>query len=174
MKLSITGRQMQLTDDLKLLFEKKLSKFDKFFRDDAKSNIVLSRKHGSEYLELTIVSSGTIFRAEEKADTFQIALDRAMDAIERQIRKNKTRLEKRLREIPEFNGSAEEDTVGEGEIIRVKVFPMKPMSAEEAVLQMNLLGHSFYVFSNIDAGGTTEVIYKRADGNYGLIVPEKP
>ena len=171
MKLSITGRQMQLTDDLKLLFEKKLSKFDKFFRDDATGNIVLSRKHGSEYLELTITSSGTIFRAEEHADTFQTALDRAMDAIERQIRKNKTKLERRLRDTASLPVIPEE-TEEEGTIIRTKVFPMKPMTAEEAILQMDLLGHAFYVFRNVDADGATQVLYRRADGNYGLIVPE--
>ena len=172
MKLSITGRQMQLTDDLKLLFEKKLSKFDKFFRDDASGNIVLSRKHGSEYLELTITSSGTIFRAEENADTFQTALDRAMDAIERQIRKNKTKLERRLRDTSALQALSAEETEEEGTIIRTKVFPMKPMTAEEAILQMDLLGHAFYVFRNVDADGATQVVYRRADGNYGMIVPE--
>ncbi len=172
MKLTLTGRHMQLTDDLKLLFEKKLSKLDKYFRDDASANIVLSRKHGNECLELTITSSGTLFRAEEDADTFQTALDSAMDSIERQIRKNKTRLAKRLREGTEIRSAAGDEPEEEGTIIRTKVFPMKPMTAEEAILQMNLLEHDFYVFRNVDASGDLQVLYRRSDGNYGLIVPE--
>ncbi len=173
MKITVVGRHMDVADDLKALFDKKLAKFDKFFRDDAIAIITLSRKRGKEILELTITSGGTLFRSEQENSTFQNALDRAMDAIERQIRKNKTRLEKRLREgafMPDAT-SQFETVEEEGEFkIRVKEFPIKPMSTEEAILQMNLLDHTFYMFIN-DETGEPNVVYKRKDNNYGLIVP---
>lgn len=173
MKINVVGRRIDVTDDLKGWFEKKLSKFDKFFRDDAVAHITLRRERGKEILELTITSGGTFYRSEQEDSTFQNALDEAMEAIERQIRKNKTRLEKRLREgafLPDA-ASPTEAVEEEGEFkIRVKEFPIKPMSPEEAILQMNLLEHSFYVFIN-DETGDTNVVYKRKDNNYGLIVP---
>ncbi len=174
MKINVVGRQMDIAEDLKVLFDKKLKKFDKFFRDDAIAYITLSKKRGREILELTISSGGTLYRGEEESSTFNNALDRAMDAIERQIRKNKTRLEKRLREgafVPEFDNDAADAVEEEAEFkIRVKEFYIKPMSPEEAILQMNLLGHSFYVFKN-DETGEVNVVYKRKDNNYGVIVP---
>lgn len=173
MKINVVARRINVTDDLKAWFDKKLAKFDKFFRDDAVAYVTLRRERGKEILELTITSGGTFFRSEQEDSTFQNALDRAMEAIERQIRKNKTRLEKKLREgafLPDtaaFTEAVEE----EGDFqIRVKEFPIKPMSTEEAILQMNLLDHSFYVFIN-DETGETNVVYKRKDNNYGLIVP---
>lgn len=175
MKITTIGRQMDVPDDLKELFAKKLKKFDKFFSDDAVAYITLSRKRNMEVLELTISSGGTLFRSEKAAETFNNALDETIEAIDRQIRKNKTRLEKRLRdgaftkesadavlpvieEEPEFN-------------IRVKSFPIKPMTPEEAILQMNLSGHSFYMFRNSESGDIN-VVYQKNDGNYGMIVPE--
>lgn len=165
---------MEVTDDLKTLFEKKLKKFDKFFRDDAVAYITLSRKRNMEVLELTISSSGTLYRSEKSADTFNNALDEVIEAIDRQIRKNKTRLEKRLREgafspsdisLPEVEEEQEFN-------IRVKTFPIKPMTAEEAILEMNLIGHSFYMFRNSESG-EVNVVYCKNDGNYGLIIPEQ-
>lgn len=173
MKITVVGRQMDVADDLKALFDKKLKKLDKFFKDDAVTYVTLSKKRGKEILELTITSGGTLYRSEEENTTFNNALDRAMDSIERQIRKNKTRLEKRLREgafIPDITEHAE-PVEEEAEFkIRVKEFPIKPMSPEEAILQMNLLEHTFYVFKN-DETGEVIVVYKRKDNNYGVIIP---
>lgn len=174
MKISIIGRQMEVRDDLKALVEKKLAKLDKFFSDQAEATVRFSRLRESECLEITISDGGTIYRCEEKNTTFQNALDRCMDAIERQIRKNKTRLERRLRagafvptpaEIPSMEVEEESDFK-----IRTKTFYFKPMTPEEAILQMNLLGHDFFVFKDSDSEETC-VVYKRKDGDYGLIVP---
>jgi len=173
MKINVVGRRVEVTDDLKAWFEKKLAKFDKFFRDDAVASIKLRHERGKDILELTITSGGTIFRSEQEDSTFLNAFDRAMEAIERQIRKNKTRLEKRLREgafVPDA-ATTVEPVEEEGEFkIRVKEFPIKPMSPEEAILQMNLLDHAFYLFINAETG-EPNVVYKRKDNNYGLIVP---
>ncbi len=169
---------MNVSEDLKALVTKKLSKFDKFFRDGAEAFVTFNRRHDQECLEITISANGTLFRSEKKNVTFQNALDDCIEAIERQIRKNKTRLEKRLREgafavpasddIPDLPEIEEEKEL----IIRTKKFPFKPMTPDEAILQMNLLGHEFFVFVDSQSEETC-VVYKRDDGNYGLIVPEK-
>ncbi len=174
MKITTIGRQMEVPEDLKDLFEKKLRKFNKFFRDDTTAYITLSKKRNMEVLELTISSSGTLYRSEKESATFNNALDEVIEAIERQIRKNKTRLEKRLREgafVRETNESAFMPIEEEPEFnIRVKSFSIKPMSPEEAILQMNLLGHSFFMFKNAESG-EVNVVYKRYDNDYGMIIP---
>lgn len=176
MKTTIIGKQMNVSEDLKALVTKKLSKFDKFFKDGAEAFVTFNRRHDQECLEITISANGTLFRSEKKNSTFQNALDECIEAIERQIRKNKTRLEKRLRdgafaapaEVPVPVEIEEEKEI----IIRTKKFPFKPMTPDEAILQMNLLGHEFFVFVDSQSEDTC-VVYKRDDGNYGLIVPEK-
>ncbi len=174
MKTLIVAKQITVTDDLKAIIEKKLEKFDKFFNDNASASVVLSRKREKEILELTITVGSTLFRAEEESDTFRNALDNAVDIIERQIRKNKTRLQKRLRDgyfdhaVYDIEPDEDEEAPFK---IREKTFPFRPMSVEEAILQMNLLGHQFFVFVNADTE-KTNVIYKRKDNDYGLIVPE--
>ena len=172
MKINVIGRQMDVPEDLKQLFDKKLAKFDKFFKDDAVAYITLSRKHNREKLELTISSSSTLFRSEEESNTFNNALDEAIESIERQIRKNKTRLEKRLREGAFIKDAAELPEVEEESEfeVRVKKFVLKPMTPEEAILQMNLLGHEFFMFMNVENGSTC-VVYKRKDNKYGMIEP---
>ncbi len=175
MKITTVGRQMTVTDDLKALVEKKLSRLDKYFYSEGEATVTFSRKRNREYLEITINASGTLFRSEEEAESFNNALDESIDAIERQIRKNKTRLSKRLREgaFEDVSFDVEDEFEEEPEfIIRTKSFLIKPMSAEEAILQMNLLGHQFFMFEDQDTADTC-VVYKRKDGAYGLIVPEK-
>ncbi len=175
MKITIVGRQLNVFEDTKAMIEKKLAKLDKFFRDgSAEAVVTLSRKRNTSTLEVTINASGTLFRSEVDADDFRIAMDETIDRIERQIRKNKTRLAKRLREtafIPEPL-PAEEIEEDPGLIIRIKQFEYQPMTAEEAIMQMNLLGHSFYIFNDMDTGDTC-VVYTRKDGTYGLIEPMK-
>ena len=174
MNISIIGRQMTVTDDLKARVEKKLAKFDKFFPEGADAFTTFSKIREKECLEVTISYKGTLFRSEVKDKTFLTALDQCVENIERQIRKNKTRLEKRVKEarmtIPDADdgGPVYEE---EGEFrIRTKSFNLKPMSPEEAILQMNLLGHSFFLFTDSQSG-TTCVVYQRGDGDYGMIVP---
>ncbi len=177
MKITTVGRQMDVPKDLKELFEKKLNRFDKFFKDDADAVITLSKKKNLECLELMINANGTFFRSEESDSTFQNALDKAVDVIERQIRKNKTRLEKKFKGSSfDFGAYFEDNYAEEGEEelefeIRTKTFSFKPMSVEEAILQMNLLEHEFYVFTNQNTE-KVNVVYKRKNGGYGLIVPE--
>ena len=174
MKVNIIGRQLNVWDEMKATIEKKLTKFDKYFGDNATATATLSVKHGQKCLELTI-DAGTIFRSEVEDETFRNALDRAIYLIERQIRKNKTRLERKFKNVNFGDGIFEtgEDFEEEAEFnIRKKTFPIKPMSVEEAIMQMNLLGHEFFVFRD-DQSEEICVVYRRHDGDYGLIEDEK-
>lgn len=173
MKITIVGRQMSVYDETKQLIEKKLAKFDKFFKDEPEAYVTLRRVRENDRMEVTISCNGTLFRAEKTSPTFRIALDECVESIERQLRKNKTRLQRKLREKIEIpTGDDERGIKEEGEFtIRTKSFRLKPMNTEEAILQMNLLGHSFFVFKD-DATEKTNVVYKKEDGTYGLIIPE--
>jgi len=173
MKITFVGRQMSVPEDIKLLAEKKLAKLDRYFSGEQAATLTLSTKRSRDYIEITISAANTFFRCETSDETFRNALDKAIDTIDRQIRKNKTRLESRLRSNA-FAEDAPEEYLSEQkeDLVRVKSFPIKPMSAEEAILQMNLLGHQFFVFAD-DKSGETCVVYARKDGGYGLIIPEK-
>lgn len=175
MKMNFTARQMKVYESVKLTAEKKLSKFDKFFDDSAEMDVTFSMPKNLEKVEITIYASGMMFRAEEAASTFATAIDRASEALERQIRKNKTRLQKRIKDEGYAIVDEEYPYLDEEEIlldeVKIKTFSFKPMSLEEAILQMNLLGHDFYVFKDADNNETC-VVYKRKSGGYGLIVPE--
>ncbi len=174
MKITVVGRQMNVYEEMKLLIEKKLKKLDKFFTGEGDATVALSCKHNQKYIELTISAGGALFRSEVGADSFRDALDDAVSNIERQIRKNKTKLAKRLRQgsfIPPSEEEFDDTPLDEEKILRTKTYDTKPMSPEEAILQMNLLGHQFFVFKD-DQTGATCVVYARRDGAYGLIVPE--
>ena len=173
MKLNVIGRKLNVYEETKTLIAKKLEKLDKFFAEEGEATVTLSRKRGVSTMELTISAGGTLFRSEQDADDFREALDRCVDVIERQIRKNKTRLAKRLRAaaVPEMVAFSEVEE-DEEQIIRVKKFPLKPMSVDEAILQMNLLGHNFFMFMN-DEERKICVVYTRKDGNYGGIIPSE-
>lgn len=174
MKMNFTARQMKVYDSVKQTAEKKLAKFDKFFGDEAEMDITFSMPNGLEMVEITIRSQGMVFRAEEAAETFANAIDNATEALERQIRKNKTRLQKRLKvEAFDIIENDLDEPVDEEYVqdVRTKTFPFKPMGVEEAILQMNMLGHDFFVFKDADTLETC-VVYRRKRGGYGLIVPE--
>ena len=177
MKINIIGRQLNVYEDTKEMINERLAKLDKFFSDEGVATVTLSHKHGTATMEVTIKAAGTLFRSEVNGDSFRTALDKSIDNIERQIRKNKTRLQKRLREgafIADESAAYThaDDNQDEGEfIIRTKRFEYTPMSVEEAIMQMDLLGHEFFVFNDADTSETC-VVYKRKDGNYGLIAPE--
>ena len=176
MKITIVGRKLNVYDDTRELIERKLGKLDKYFKSEqTEATVTLSRKRNVSSLEVTINAGGTLFRSEVDADDFRIALDQTVDHIEGQIRKNKTKLAKRLREnVMDMSMIPDplEETSEDEPIIRVKQFEFKPMTPEEAIMQMNLLGHSFYVFNDITTGDTC-VVYTRKDGDYGLIEPMK-
>ena len=170
MKTTILLRQVTVKDDVRELIEKKIGKLDKFFLENAEAFVTLSKKREEEILELTISADGVLFRSEVSGATFCHAIDDAVDIIERQIRKNKTRLEKRFREgaflaATDFDDTVEEESEFD---IRRKSFDLKPMTAEEAIMQMNLLGHTFFVFEDQNSEEIC-VVYKRKNGAYGLI-----
>ncbi len=175
MKVTIVGRQMNVWDEMKTTIEAKLGKLDKYFADGCSATATLSSRRNQKCLEITIVSAGTIFRSEVTDETFRNALDRAVNAIERQIRKNKTRLAKRLREGAFDYGIVDtgEDFEEDAEFtVRQKSITLKPMSTEEAIMQMNLLEHEFFVYKD-DETNRVCVVYKRHDNTYGLISAEE-
>ena len=170
MKIVTNGRQMVVGTELKELFEKKLKRLDKYFDDDVTAYITLARKKNLERLELTISSKGTMFRSEVTADTFQTALDEAIEKITRQIVRNKTKLKKIVYSgEPDVSEPAEDEE--EYNIKIVKTFDMHPMTSDEAILRMNLLDHSFFMNLNA-ATGKYNVVYLRDDGDYGIIEPK--
>ena len=178
MKTNIIGRQLNVYEDTKAMINEKLAKLDKYFGEEASATVTLTHKRNLSTLEITIKASNTLFRSEVDADSFRDALDKSIDNIERQIRKNKTKLRKKLREgiITDAEIAAAAVTGDEGEendiIIRTKKFEYTPMSPEEAIMQMNLLGHEFFVFKEDDTEKVC-VVYKRHDQTYGLISTEE-
>ena len=174
MKITISGKQMTVRDSLKAIVEKKLAKFDKFFGSETEAFVTCKVRKGVKIIEITVNYGGATFRSEEESETFITALDRAAEGLERQIRKNKTRVEKMVKRGA-FVITEDDDDEYEEEPefeIRVKSFPFKPMPPEEAILQMNLLGHAFYAFTDAETQEVC-VVYKRKDGNYGLLTQAK-
>jgi putative sigma-54 modulation protein len=175
MKITFTGKHMEVENDVKKWAEKKFAKLDKFFRRDSETQITVSdKKRGKYKVDATITHKGILFRAEIENKDLYTGIDKAVEVIERQIRKNKTRLERKLHEgaFDAYKDSEPVAEEGEFKIVKSKRFVMKPMSVDEAILQMNLIGHEFYVFVN-DANDRVSVAYKRKDGNYGLIETEQ-
>ncbi len=173
MKFTFTEKRMDSSEELRAYAVKKIGKLDKLFKNEAEAMVTFSIERGRFLAEITIHSNGMFYRASELTNDMYASVDSGVAAIERQIRRNKTRLEKRLREgaIPAGPAFApgEDDGDEEFKIVRSKRFSIKPMSAEEAILQMNLLGHEFFVFKNMDAEDAISVVYKRRQGGYGLI-----
>ena len=171
MKITMTGRKVTLRPTFVERTETKLSKLDKFFDTDAAADVTVTAERDLHRVEVTIRCSGMVFRAEEAAEDMNEAVDRLVDILLRQIRKNKTRLEKRLRSgafVDSIEPEAEESETYR--IVRSKSFPVKPLDVEEAILQMNLTGHQFYMFRNMDSG-EIKVVYRRKNGDYGLLEP---
>ncbi|HHV31736.1 ribosome hibernation-promoting factor, HPF/YfiA family [Caproiciproducens sp. LBM24188] len=177
MKITITGRKVNLRDNFKELAKKKLSRFDRIFDEDAQANVVVTVERNRQTVEITIRNRGIIFRAESTDFEMNDALDQVISSLGRQIRKNKSRLEKQIHSaaldqyVEEYLHSQEEDDTQDYQIVRTKHFFVKPMTTDEAILQMNLLDHQFFLFRNED-NGAINVVYKRKDGNYGLLEPD--
>ena len=170
MTLTINGRDITPRNDLRAITEKRIAKLDKFF-DNAEVNVLYSKKRNLQIAEITVHAKGTIFRSEVESETFNNSLDEAIENIIRQIRKYKTKVERDLR-VGAFEQFEEDYELDEPEMeIRTKTFPVKPMTVEEAILQMNLIGHMFFVFRDAHTSDIC-VVYKRKDGAYGLIVPQ--
>lgn len=173
MKITYTARKVNLRDNFKDRVEKKLKKFDKIFSDDAQAFVVVTVDKSSQTVEITIKDNHMVYRAEKTMPEMNDALDKCVDVLGRQLRKNKAKLEKRLRNgsLEELVAPVEEEIVEEDyTVVRTKQIPVKPISVEEAILQMNMVGHKFYMFTNADSG-EVNVVYAREDGAYGLLQP---
>ena len=176
MKFTFTEKKVHITDNLRDYAEKKIGKLDRFFKTESEAYITFTTERGRYIAEVTIKNNGMFHRVSEATSDMQASIDSAVAAIESQIRKHKTRLEKRLRDGAlerEYSPSVTQDVPDEDEpdfkIVRTKMFPVKPMTPEEAVLQMNLLEHEFFVFKNQDHDDAFSIVYKRRKGDYGLI-----
>ncbi|MDU4937324.1 MAG: ribosome-associated translation inhibitor RaiA [Clostridium sp.] len=178
MKVTVIAKNIELTPSLKEMVERKISKLEKYFGPDVEARATLSVQKNRQRIEVTIPFNGVILRGEEVTDDMYKSIDLVEEKLVRQIRKQRTKLSRKnnsgsLR-YPEFNSlefkneDVDEDT---SRIVKTKSFNVKPMSADEAVLQMELLGHSFFVYQDADTNNVS-VVYKRKDGNYGLIEPE--
>jgi len=179
MKFQYTEKKVSLPTNVHAYAEKKVMKLERYFGNEAEALVAFSVEKNRNKVEITVHAAGTYFRASESTSDMFASVDAAVSTIERQIRKNKTRLAKRLRQDafvrePDVVSSFVPDEPDEGsfEIVRTKRFNMKPMSRQEAILQMNLLGHNFFAFRDEDSDGAFAVVYKRNDGGYGLIEDE--
>lgn len=174
MKITITAKKMTVPQNFTEYAESKInSKLSKFFGDDADAKIVMSEVKNQIVLELTVRYNSIIFRAERTAADKNDALDSAIDKIIRQIRKNKTKVEKKLKDSAFKDAFAEPvEEVAAYEVIKEKKFKLRPMDVEEAILQMNMLSHKFFMFLNAQTGDVN-VVYKRDDGNYAVLTPDK-
>ena len=166
MKYNIRGDKMVITDAIKEYTENKLGRLEKYFKDDdIKANVLAKVRGNSQIVEVTIPTSKYVLRSEEENEDLYAAIDLVTDKLERQIRKNKTRLNRNTKEsVREFNFDYEPKE----KVVKRKNIETKPMDEEEAILEMELLGHSFFVYKDMDTNNTC-VLYKRKDGDYGLI-----
>lgn len=179
MKFTFTDKKVNIPNRVHTYAEKKIGKLDRYFQTEPEASIVFSVEKGRNNLEVTIRSASTVIRVAESTSDMFVTIDAAVASIERQLRKNKSRLEKRLRkeafEVPDDAYFVPENDVDEKaayQIVRTKRFFFRPMSVEEAILQMNLVDHTFFAFRNADEGGAFSVVYKRNDGGYGIIIDE--
>jgi len=177
MNFSFTDKKAQVTDELREYAERKIGKLDRFFKTESEAFITFATERGRFIAEVTIKNDGIYYRVADTTNDMFASIDSAVAAIERQIRKNKTRLGKRIRagslerdkEPVVVQDENDEDEYQEFRIVRTKMFPVKPMTPEEAVLQMNLLEHEFFVFKNQNKDDVFSIVYKRKQGDYGLI-----
>lgn len=183
MKYNIRGQRLEVTEALREYVEKKLSRLERYFEAPPQSDVHvrLSVIKGHHAIEVTIPLQGVMLRAEERSEDMYASIDFVVDKLERQIRKHKTKINRKFRN-PETARTLFREEAGNGntvatlaldeedelEVVRTKRFSLKPMDVEEAILQMNMVGHSFFVFANSDTK-EVNVVYRRSDGKYGLI-----
>ncbi len=172
MNIKIIGRKVNLKDNFKVLVEKKMSKFERIFDEDAEVIVTVTLERNRQTVEITVKQRGMFYRAESTEIEMNEALDIAVAKLSKQIRKNKTRLENAKKVKPiDFSEAYYEEPEEEFKISKTKRFFVKVMTVEEAILQMNLIGHEFFMFKN-DSTGDINVVYKRKDGDYGVLEPE--
>lgn len=174
MIIKIVARKTSVKDSFRERAEKKLSKFDKFFDENASADVTVTNERERETVEVTIRSRGMLFRSEATTSDRVDSLEAVTDALSRQIVKNKKKLEKKFKAAPvdfsavDYQGEPEE----EYDVVKTKHFPVKPMSVEEAILQMNLLGHTFFMFRNA-LNNEINLVYRRKNGTYAVIEPDE-
>ena len=171
MKITCTGRKVTLKDAFTQRVEKRLSKLDKFFSDEAEARVTVTVEKDWQTVEITVRDKGFMCRAEKEAERMEDAFEDACELLERRIIKNRKRLDARSATVPAPVYTPEEEEEVAYHIIREKHFSVKPATVEEAILQMDLLGHAFYLFRDA-ASGEVHAVYCRKDGTYGLLVPE--
>lgn len=176
MKIMVYAKNMQITEALRETTIKKIKRLEKFFHQEVEAKVVLSIEKKSQKVEVTIPFNGRIVRVEETSDDMYNSIDDAVESLEKQIRKYKTKLQSKRysNESIKFDNIEpwyEEESEEEFRVVKTKRFPVKPMNIEEAILQMDLLKHNFFVFLNSDSE-EVNVVYKRKDSNFGLIEPE--
>ena len=173
MKITYTARKVNLRDNFKESVEKKLKKFEKIFSEDAAVNVVVTLNKNDQTVEITIRDNSMVYRAEKTLPEMNDALDKCVDVLGRQLRKNKAKLEKKLKSgsIDDlFEIAPVEVEQEEYKLVRTKQIPLKPITIDEAILQMNMVSHKFYMFTNVDTN-QVNVVYVREDGAYGLLEP---
>lgn len=173
MKYIMTGRNVEVTPAIREYAEKRLSRVEKFFNDDTEANVTFGVQKKRHIMGVTIYFEGNTYRAEATNDDLYMSIDKSIDLLEGQIRKNKTRKEKLLKTATIPNVSAmDTDLLTEGEVTKVKTFSPKPMTVEDVILEIKDSDKSFYVFNNSETN-ETNVLFKLKDGNYGILEPEK-
>ncbi len=171
MKIIITTKNFNASDALKETVEKKLSKLGKYFSDEIKANVKLSSEGSRDKIEATIENKGTIFRAEESGNDIYDSIDRIVDKLSNQMSRFKTKLQRKHKDNKDFflaDLPETDEPEKEIDIVRTKKFQLEPMDAEEAIMQMELLGHNFFVFLNMETD-SVNVVYRRKNNSYGLL-----
>ena len=172
MKFNIHGRKLDVTESIKKYIEEKIGRLDKYFEnpDNITATVLIKLRGKDQVVEVTINANKFILRGEESNKDLYASIDKVSDKIERQIRKNKTRMSKKVNKtlINDFVLDFEEPEENDNVIVKRKVIEDKPMNEEEAILQMELLGHEFFAFRNVDTK-EINILYKRKDGNYGIL-----
>ena len=175
MEIIIRGDKVKVTKSIEEYIKEKLSKLDKYFgnAEDLKAHVVIRVRNLNQIIEVTVPTKDFTLRREEEAQDLYAAIDLVIDKLERQIRKNKTRFERRYKNIKEepsfiLDHNIAKEEQDDSKIVKRKTIDTKPMTEEEAILQSELLNHDFFVFKNIDTSSVS-VLYKRKDGNYGII-----
>ncbi len=174
MQVEIHGNNIEVTDALRDYIAKKVGKIQRYFDFPLHPQVALIVQKENQRVEITIpLNNGRILRAEVNTENMYASIDQAVDKIDRQVRKHKTRINRKARQVPEelMDGFTRETEEDDGpKLVRTKSFTMKPMDSEEAILEMDLLDHDFFVFTNAETD-EVNVVYRRRDGNYGLIEP---
>lgn len=176
MKFNIKGLNVNVYDPMRARIEKKLGKLSKFFPEDTVADVTLSSQKDDRIVEITIPLKGNLLRVEKASDDFVFSLDQALSMLERQLRRHRTKLIDRVQNQESFSSlfDVDDENLEDEETVKiekVKKFDFKPMDPVEACLQMDMLGHSFFVFKNAETNEVC-VVYKRNNGTYGLIEPE--